>query len=92
VLKDTTLKNLGRVKFFYRSILSALPAPKGKSLALCSKRDRRIDTSYRSYKSIGVSMYTGERQKMDGTWCFLLGMIAGFIPCFAVLAMIVMAP
>jgi hypothetical protein len=27
---------------------------------------------------------------MDETWCFMIGMMAGFIPSFAVLALIVM--
>jgi len=32
---------------------------------------------------------TGETT-MDATWCFLMGMMAGFIPSFAVLAFIVL--
>src|SRR5262245_14724817 len=31
-----------------------------------------------------------EKQTMDATWCFLMGMIAGSIPCFAVLTLIIL--
>jgi hypothetical protein len=31
-----------------------------------------------------------EKQTMDATWCFLIGMMAGFIPSLAVLAVVLL--
>jgi hypothetical protein len=65
-------------------------APKSKSLALFSKIDSKIDTSYRLYKSaLSMRSMCIGGPRMDATWCFLLGMIAGSIPPFAVLTIIV---
>jgi hypothetical protein len=47
--------------------------------------------SWHSYRCLLIRKYAiARRSNMDGTWCFILGMMAGFIPSFAVLAFIVL--
>ena len=54
----------------------------------------RTKSSWHSYRCLPIRSLASIRSHgmatMDGTWCFILGMMAGFIPSFAVLAFIVL--
>src|SRR5262245_23539579 len=50
--------------------------------------------SWHSYRCLPIrslaSIRSHGKATMDGTWCFILGMVAGFIPSFGALAVVVL--